>query len=109
MSRHSRDTRRAVADRDHGHARLRAVTTTAGLASVLAAGAVAFALPGAEHVASTASASASSGSTATSGSSGSGTSSSSSTSSSSKSKSLTKASSAPSASSGTSSVTSGGS
>lgn len=106
MSRHSRDTRRAVADRDHGHARLRAVTTTAGLASVLAAGAVAFALPGAEHAASTASASASSGSTATSGSSGSGTSSSSSTS---KSKSLTKASSAPSASSGTSSVTSGGS
>ncbi len=107
MSRHAQETRRAVADRDRGHARLRTVTATAGVMSVVTAGAVAFALPGAHHTASASSASAASGSAAastrTSGSSG--TSAGSSTGSSG----LSKASTAPSASSGSGTVTSGGS
>ena len=54
MSRHSQDTRRAVADRDRSRARLRVVTATAAAVSVIATGGVAFALPGTQHTASSA-------------------------------------------------------
>jgi hypothetical protein len=110
MSGHSQQTSRAIADRDRGHARLRTVTATAGVLGVVAAGAVAFALPGAQHTTSGSSGSTgTAGSTGTSGSSAADATGSSSAGSSSAGSSLSPASTAPSASSGSGSVTSGGS
>jgi hypothetical protein len=108
MSRHPQQASQAVADRDRGHARLRTITATAGMASVVVAGAVAFALPGSHHAASPAagSSAASGSASGRSGSSGTG---SSGTGSSSTGSGLSPASTAPAAGSGSGSVTSGGS
>ncbi len=89
------------AARDRNRARVRSVTAAAGLASVLAAGAVAYNLPGSTHSAAASTQQSSSGS-------GSASSSSAKSSSSSSGSGL-KSTTAPSASSGSPAVTSGGS
>ena len=101
-----------AAARDRNRARIRTVTAVAGLTSVLAAGAVAYTLPGSTHAATASAQSSSSTSSAAARSSSSGSTSSTSNtgkSNSSASGSGLKSTSAPAASSGTSAVTSGGS
>ena len=101
-----------AAARDRNRARVRTATAAAGLASVLAAGAVAYSLPGSTHTAAASTQHSSSGSSSRSGSSGASSSSSGSAGSSSaksSSGSGLKSTSAPSASSGSGTVTSGGS
>ncbi len=93
----SSDAQPEAAARDRNRARIRTATAAAGLTSLLAAGAVAYTLPGSTHTATASgqSSSSSSDAAASSSSSGSG--------------SGLKSTSAPSASSGTGAVTSGGS
>src|ERR1017187_4241031 len=79
MSAHRDGIRRAIAARENGREKVRSATTAVSVASVVAAGALALALPGSTHKTTTSTGSSSTGSSATSSgtsSSGSGTSSS---------------------------------
>jgi hypothetical protein len=99
-----------IAARDRNRARLRKITATAGLASVLTAAGVAYTLPGSAHATSAQQSSGTSSSGSGTGSSGASKSSSGkSSSSSSSSSSGLQGTSAPSSSSGSGQVTSGGS
>jgi hypothetical protein len=98
---------RAVAARKRGRAKVRSATTAVGLASVVAAGAVALGLPGSTH--KTTSQTSTPSSTGSSGSSSSSSSTGSSNSSSNSSSSGLSSGSTPSASSGSGVATSGGS
>src|SRR5450631_1637751 len=120
MSAHRDGIRRAIAARENGREKVRSATTAVSVASVVAVGALALALPGSTHKttstgsSSTGSTSTNSGSSSTSsgsssGSSSSGSSSSGSSNSGSSSSSGISSSSTPSSSSGSTQVTSGGS
>src|ERR1017187_10059438 len=118
MSAHRDGIRRAIAARENGREKVRSATTAVSVASVVAVGALALALPGSTHKttstgsSSTGSTSTNSGSSSTSsgsGSSGSGSSNSGSSNSGSSSSSGISSSSTPSSSSGSTQVTSGGS